>query len=186
MNVLLLNPDGTQLLYALEQAVEEANSGLKIRLCQPLSGAKAFSSPDGVHETNGGAVANSYGWKANTAQAGYAWWTDPRGNLHVRVIGQRTTIQGRHVPGLFFPETWNVHPAAQVYPELYVPRSQWRKARGEEKAFLGAILEDPADPATRAAYTDWLEQRGRHHETETERRALEVCLQIAASLPQNA
>jgi uncharacterized protein (TIGR02996 family) len=46
------------------------------------------------------------------------------------------------------------------FPDLANRRSNWGGVRGEEAAFLAAILENPQDRGLRHVYADWLEERG--------------------------
>lgn len=167
---IFIDPTDSNLTDYIRSAVASVQGGSRQRLvaaneisdCVRSATASAWH---GWSQVDGGGVANSYGYLASTTRLGIAWWTDASGRRHVRVAIDRHGISGRHVSCVLGnARTMDTcHPAQRVYPFLAVPTAVF-SGRGEqarqERAFLRAIKEDPADLAAWQMYSDWLADQG--------------------------
>lgn len=165
-----VNPSVGQLEEAVRTATETANSGARARLARLLAAddiRRVLAEPMGWMQADGGGVPNSYNNPASTSCVSVVWFTDHRGNKHVRVRGRRMNAPSGpwgNVPvidlvrGLDLERYGDVVLVGAVYPEL---RFDWRRGslKGPQKGFLQAMHDDPLDLAARAAYADWLEEQ---------------------------
>jgi hypothetical protein len=89
---VLVNPTAAEIAAAISAANAAANPPrCSARLCRlPDLAQRILAEPAGVVEDDGGAVANSYGYRCETSWVLAAWWTHPSGDLHVRITGGRT------------------------------------------------------------------------------------------------
>ena len=126
---VLINPTEAQLAAALVQATAIANYRARERKVNAPNGLRVFNSnePEGIWWTDGGTVPKAYDYPAATSAVGYAWWTDPLVNGHIRVVGQRLRIWGGNpIPCVFGKGAENKSPKDVVYPagyEVHKPRS---------------------------------------------------------------
>jgi len=119
---ILVNPTEAQLAAALVQAAAIANHRARERKVSPPNGLRVFNrnEPEGLFWTNGGTVPKAYEWPAATSAVGYAWWTDPHGNGHVRIVGRRLSIWGgKPIPCVFGKDAEEKNPKDVVYPGGY-------------------------------------------------------------------
>ena len=149
------------LAAALDTAADAANKGARARTVSAPTGKAAFEAPQGQFEADGGGVANSYGYRAESSRIGYAWWTDETGRLHVRVAGDRVTCS-KSVACLFggdLPAVCYVFPALRP---LWTKTAEKKLGRAgkELRSLLTAVREAPQDAVGWSALADWIEELG--------------------------
>lgn len=177
-------PIGAPASAHLDRAVSEANRGLRARTVAGLSArqvAEKLQTPSGVWEKDGGGVASSYGYAANVAAVGMAWFTDANGVRHVRVIGTRKQTQSAHVPTVFEGTRSQHairHPAVLVYPKLIGWAVNLTKAEVAKKSLhlrglIETCRENPLDSLSRSALADLLTEGGNTSAAKLERAAAE-------------
>lgn len=191
-SISILNPSCETLAATLAELHQQANAGARTRTVDLLTGADAFGTESqGWNARDGGGVANSYRYRAETSVLGYAWVRDEAGNLHVRCVGGRVdapkSAYGRRGVTVFCNDrdAETVSAWELVYPDLLVNRTKVHQKgmKGEQKALYAAILANPADAGARGIYADWLqEQGGDPREIARHRQALAVIERFQSQL----
>jgi len=169
MDKVIVNPTAEQLRDLFHAATVEANGRARTRTIDTNSITCDFrcmnvgGSPSGARETNGGGVANSYGYAAETSVLEYAWFTDAAGAKHVRVVSARVRVSGRHVstilPGTRTQQQKLIDAGAEfalVYGDLFAAYAG--RVAGAE-GFSRRLKKDPTDSVTWLALADWLADR---------------------------
>lgn len=103
MDKVIVSPTREQLVALFAEATAAANGNGRSRLVDERNEYRAdlvLTHPSGCSDVNGGGVANSYGYRAESSVLNYVWATDAAGNKHVRVLAARVSCSGRHVSTL--------------------------------------------------------------------------------------
>ena len=136
---VLVNPKPRQIAAALAAADAQANPPkAKVRKYHfPADLAKKIRNrKQGVYEDDGGAVANSYQYSADTSHVLAAWWTSGNGTRYVRITGGRVSaakhshgggdgcphVQGDPWEAVFPKRARNLADAAHARAQLAVLR----------------------------------------------------------------
>lgn len=91
MEKIFINPRRSKLQKFINEAIEETNKGQRARtLGQVTAPDWRKHGKSGAFYWDGGGVSFSYGYGAKTSALAIAWWTDGKGNRHVRVVASRT------------------------------------------------------------------------------------------------
>jgi hypothetical protein len=147
MSLLQTNPTREALLCSIARANSNANpSRARTRLCSlPNSiAAEILSSPEGVEEEDGGAVANSYKYGCETSYVIAAWWTDGAGRRHVRIDGRRTDCRhASHGNGNGTSRAGRAGAWTAVFPERATKLAQAHRARC--RAAIARLGIDPGE-----------------------------------------
>ena len=172
MNQVIVTNDRVEIENAIVRATDDANAG-------PGAGARARTvtwvdarawAQDvcryelGRYETDGGGVANSYGYKAATSALAIVWATDLQGRKHVRVCGARIGCSGRHVGSLLGNRATarkladNDCEMVLVYDQLF--RLYAGQVPGTE-GFSRRLKKSPADATSWLVLADWCEEHDR-------------------------
>lgn len=121
MESTFIDPSVTQLTEAIERANRDATYRARTRTCDlghaPSLAEKILAEPAGHIEDDGGGVAKSYQYPAETSYVLAVWYTDRRECKHVRIAGKRVAARsssyGRsNGAGHIRSDGW-----AAVYPE---------------------------------------------------------------------
>ena len=135
---VLVNPKPKQIEAALAAADVQANPPkAKARTCHfPADLAKKIRNcKEGIYEDDGGAVANSYKYTAETSHVLAAWWTSGNGTRYVRIIGGRTQARkASHGSGNGCP-----HCSCTPWAAVFTLRAMELSMAGMNRALL-AIL----------------------------------------------
>jgi len=168
------------ILLAQSEAIAFANGRAKARLATGWDEetVKNIVRKGGVWEEDGGGVANSYGYVAESSRLGIACWITPSKTIHIRVVGDRTRISGRHVSDLL-PD----NPAVAIYPALRFPLlvKEIKELPKQIQAIANAAREEPQDPANRAALADAIEEHVEAIEATTDSYLVRKLRELAAS-----
>lgn len=103
MDKVIVNPTREQLVALFVEATAAANAGGRTRLINERNEYRAdlvLTQAAGYADVNGGGVANSYGYRAESSVLNYTWATDAAGDKHVRIMAARVGCSGRHVSTL--------------------------------------------------------------------------------------
>lgn len=99
MEILLTNPTRKEIAEAVERAEHAANNGARARTAhfglvdgKPVHDLVA-TTKSGLVQRDGGAVANSYKYPADTSYVALGWWTSGSGIKTVRVVGHRVNAR---------------------------------------------------------------------------------------------
>lgn len=95
----LCNPTQADVLKTVEEAELFANQASRAMTvsCDRDIVQAVHKKSYGTYQTDGGGVANSYGYKAQSSRLAVLWYTDKSGRKYVRVKSDRVSISGRHV-----------------------------------------------------------------------------------------
>jgi len=116
MDRVVIDPTEEELFYMTAEATETVNECAKARLAKQPPINEVTRTASGRSETSGGGVPMTYGFPAQSSRIGVAWWTDPQGHKHVRVVSDRINVDSKNVGSVFgynaqtMPDLWCVYP----------------------------------------------------------------------------
>ena len=180
MDLLIVNPTcREQVANAIIEAVAAANKSYRARtvyISDRMASHWAQSveeHPCGRLEDNGGGVANSYGYRAESSAVAVVWATDASGMKHIRIQGSRMSCSGRHVGSLLGHRTQQQKLADQdaelvlVYDQL---KQLWAGNDQTPAGFSRKLKKNAQDAVTWLVLADYLEERDRMEEATLIRR----------------
>ncbi len=98
--VVIDENEGTLSIY-VNIARDYINTGSADRIVDSPPIAEVFKTDSGRLEVNGGGVPKNSKLPAQTSRFGVAWWTDPQGRKHIRVVGDRIDVNQKYVGSVF-------------------------------------------------------------------------------------
>lgn len=174
MRQIIVAPTRDQLLEAFDAAATKANAGGRTRLVSEDSETRTdrvLSEDHGCRQADGGGVANSYGYRAETSILAYAWYTRGDGSKVVRIAAGRCSVSGRHVSSLNLgtrpqqEKVADLFPAAMVHAELmdevlHILREPKKRLNSFQLTIKAGLVEGVTDTTIWLVYADWLEENG--------------------------